>query len=116
MRDYFVEKLIAPLAAAPFIDGVFFDCFNYAYSLPDPWNRKTVNVANCSNEGGAGCDALAVGTLDVASRVAKALNEAGKVPIYSNPASFVNGPKPQPLWLNESRLVDALAGILLLND
>lgn len=31
MRDFFVEKLIAPLAAAPFIDGVFFDCFNFAY-------------------------------------------------------------------------------------
>ena len=38
MRDYFIDRLIKPLAAAPMIDGVFFDCFNFAYQLPSPWN------------------------------------------------------------------------------
>jgi len=116
MRDYFVEKLVAPLAAAPFIDGVFFDCFNYAYALPDPWGRRTVNIPNCTNSGGAGCRALINGTLDLAARVARALNAAGKVPIYSNPATFVNGPTPAPHWLNESELVAALTGTVWMTN
>ena len=58
MRDFFIEKIIPPLANAPFIDGVFFDCFNFAYQLPTPWGRHAVNVPNCTKpEGGAGCAA-----------------------------------------------------------
>ena len=30
MRDFFIERVVQPLADAPMIDGVFFDCFNYA--------------------------------------------------------------------------------------
>ena len=48
------------------------------------------------------------GAVDLAQRTAEALNKGGKVPMFSNPASFVNGPKPAPIWLNESRLVNAL--------
>lgn len=31
MRDFFIDKLVTPLAEAPTIDGVFYDCFNFAY-------------------------------------------------------------------------------------
>ena len=34
-RDYFVSHLVAPLAEAPFIDGVFFDAVNYGYDIPE---------------------------------------------------------------------------------
>ena len=33
-RDYFVAHLVAPLADAPSIDGVFFDAVNYGYAIP----------------------------------------------------------------------------------
>lgn len=58
-RTYFVEQLVGPLAAFPAIDGVFFDAFNYGYSIPAvrPWGRPVVNVPNCSATGGAGCEA-----------------------------------------------------------
>ena len=58
MRDFFIEKLVTPLADAASIDGVFYDCFNYAYQLPSPWNRRATNVPNCTTSGGAGCEAL----------------------------------------------------------
>jgi len=73
-RDYFVAELVAPLAANPVIDGIFFDAFNYGYDIPEvhPWNKMTVNVPNCSAAGSApgtnGCDALLDGTIDVAVR------------------------------------------------
>mmetsp|Transcript_23666 Transcript_23666/g.54190 ORF Transcript_23666/g.54190 Transcript_23666/m.54190 type:complete len:414 (+) Transcript_23666:3-1244(+) len=108
MRDYFIEHIIQPLAAAPMIDGVFFDCFNYAYSLPTPWNRRAVNVPNCTPAGGAGCEALLEGTIALARRVALALNARGKVPIFSNPASFTRS--GEAIWLDEARLVAGLAG------
>jgi hypothetical protein len=111
VRDFYIDKVIAPLAAAENIDGVFFDCFNFAYDLPNPWNRNAVNIPNCTHaKGGAGCDALLDGAVEMAARTAKALNKGGKVPMFSNPASFINGPKPAPIWLNESKLVDALDG------
>ena len=110
MRDFFINRIIAPLAQAPFIDGVFFDCFNFAYDLPSPWSRHATNVPNCTQAGGAGCEALLAGTLDLARRVALSLNAHGKVPIFSNPASFAN-PKPHaPFWLDEARLLKALEG------
>merc|ERR1712023_181650 len=49
------------------------------------------------------------GTLDLARRVAVALNKAGKVPMFSNPASF-NNTDGAPIWLDEARLVKALEG------
>jgi hypothetical protein len=118
-RDYFVEHVVTPLAASDSIDGVFYDGFNWGYILPDPWGTQTVNIQNCTNAGtinppqpqgdsGFGCDALVVGSIDVAVRTAQLLNKHGKVPIYSNPASFVR-PLKTPIWMNESRLVDALA-------
>ena len=85
------------------------------YILPAPWGTQTVNIPNCSNAGtvnpppasahagaaaaappppppqgdsGFGCDALVVGSIDVALRTAQLLNKHGKVPMYSNPASF----------------------------
>lgn len=51
---------------------------------------------------GFGCDALVAGSIDVALRTAELLNKNGKVPIYSNPASFAKPPKT-PIWMNESR-------------
>ena len=51
---------------------------------------------------------MSTGAVDLAQRTAEALNKGGKVPMFSNPASFVNRPKPAPIWLNESRLVNAL--------
>lgn len=109
MRDFFIESIIGPLARAPAIDGVFFDCFNFAYQLPMPWGRKAVNVPGCTTAGGAGCEALLQGTLDLARRVALALNAAGKVAMFSNPASF-NNTQNAPIWLDEARLVKALEG------
>ena len=112
--DYFVSKVIAPVVSSPpgVIDGVFFDCFNFAYQLPSPWNRKAVNIPNCTaGKGGSGCEALLTGTIELARRIALALNEGGKVPIFSNPATFVNPKGPgAPFWLNESRLLDGLKG------
>jgi hypothetical protein len=37
VRDFYIDKIIAPLAASKHIDGVFFDCFNFAYDMPNPW-------------------------------------------------------------------------------
>ena len=84
MRDFFIQRVIEPLAAAPMIDGVFFDCFNFAYQLPSPWNRHATNIPNCTAAGGAGCEALLAGTLDLARRVALALNARGKVPMITD--------------------------------
>jgi len=111
-RDWFVEKLVRPLALAPMIDGVFFDAFNYAYDIPEvrPWGRPVVNVPNCTSEGGEGCEALLAGTLDVARRTAELLNQHGKVPMFANPGYFENR-NERNIWLNESRLVDALLGL-----
>jgi hypothetical protein len=109
MRDFFLEKLVAPLAASPEIDGVFYDCFNYAYDMPTPWGRRATNIPNCTSAGGSGCEALLSGTLDLARRIALALNAGGKVPMFSNAASFAN-PTRAPIWLDEQRLVDALSG------
>ena len=109
VRDFFVERIVPQYAASPHIDGVFFDCFNFAYDMPSPWNRHATNIPNCTSAGGPGCEALLNGTLDLARRVAVALNEAGKVPMFSNPASFANA-AAAPIWLDEQRLVDALRG------
>jgi len=87
-RDYFVAHLVAPLADAPSIDGVFFDAVNYGYAIPEvrPWGKPVLNVPNCSTaeaEGGAvrwdGCEALLNGTLDVLRRSTQLLNSRGKV-------------------------------------
>ena len=111
VRDFYIDKVIAPLASSDQIDGVFFDCFNFAYDMPNPWGRNAVNIPNCTHDkGGPGCDALLEGAVDMAVRTAKALNKGGKVPMFSNPASFINGPKPAPIWLNESKLVEGLQG------
>ena len=119
MRDFYIDKIIKPLAASPHIDGVFFDCFNFAYDLPNPWNRNAINIKNCTHgAGGPGCNVLLDGAVELAARAAKALNAGGKVPMFSNPATFQNGDptgkspknKPQPIWLNESKLVAALEG------
>jgi len=109
MRDFYIEKIITPLALAPSIDGVFFDCFNFAYQMPSPWNRRATNIPNCTSAGGEGCEALLQGTLDLARRVALKLNAGGKVAMFSNPASFKNTQKA-PIWLDEARLVEALQG------
>ena len=109
MRDFFLEKLVAPLAVSPAIDGVFYDCFNWAYDMITPWGRHATNIPNCTSAGGPGCEALLSGTLDLARRIALALNAAGKVPMFSNAASFAN-PTRAPIWLDEQRLVDALSG------
>ena len=110
-RDYFVENLVQPLATAPMIDGIFYDAFNYGYDIPEvtPWGLQTINVPGCSKQGGAGCDALLEGSIDVAVRTAKALNAHGKVPMYANPGTFLK-PAKQNIWMNESKLVDALEG------
>ena len=113
-RDYFVDHLVAPLATAGAIDGVFFDATNYGYDIPEvhPWNRLTINVPNCTVPPGeySGCEALISGTLDVAKRSTELLNKHGKVPMFANAGSFVK-PVKQHIWLNESRLVDALDGM-----
>eukprot|EP00729_Bicosta_minor_P018500 gene18500-9830_t len=79
--------LVTPLAEAPTIDGVFYDCFNFA----------------------PGCEALLNGTIDLARRIAVKLNAGGKVAMFSNPATFAN-PTKAPIWLDEQRLVDGLKG------
>jgi len=109
MRDFFIDKLVTPLAEAPTIDGVFYDCFNFAYQLPDPWGRKATNIPNCTTAGGPGCEALLNGTIDLARRIAVKLNAGGKVAMFSNPATFAN-PTKAPIWLDEQRLVDGLKG------
>jgi len=112
MREFFVERIITPLANAPFIDGVFFDCFNFAYLLPTPWGRHATNIPNCTNpEGGAGCEALLNGTIELAKGITKALNAGRKVPMFSNVGSFVNPSPDQPFWLDEARLLAALDGL-----
>ena len=81
------------------------------YDIPEvtPWGLQTVNVPGCSKQGGAGCDALLEGSIDVAVRTAKALNAHGKVPMYANPGTFLK-PAKQNIWMNESKLVEALEG------
>jgi len=112
-RDYFVEKLVTPLATAPMIDGIFYDAFNYGYDIPEvtPWGLQTTNVPNCSKRGGAGCQALVDGSIDVAVRTAKLLNKHNKVPMYANPGTFKHPLVGQNIWLNESQLVEALDGL-----
>jgi hypothetical protein len=111
--DYFIEHIVRPLAVSP-IDGVFFDATNYGYDIPEvhPWNRLTINVPNCTFPAGeySGCEALVKGTLDVAKRTTELLNKYNKVPMFANPGSFVK-PERQHIWLNESRLVEALDGM-----
>ncbi|KAL3923611.1 MAG: hypothetical protein SGPRY_004164, partial [Prymnesium sp.] len=87
MRAYFVERLIKPLAEAPMIDGVFFDCFNYAYSMPTPWNRN-------------------VSLLEPRDPPRSLW---AQVPMFSNAATFTNH-QSLPIWLNESRLLAGLEG------
>ena len=55
--------------------------------------------------------AVDAGTIDLARRIAVALNAGGKTPMFSNVGSFVN-PKGEgaPFWLDENRLLDGLAG------
>jgi len=104
--------LIPPLANAPFIDGVFFDCFNFAYQLPSPWNRHATNVPNCTNpEGGVGCEALLNGTVELARAITVALNKGGKVPMFSNVGTFARPTSETDFWLDEARLLDALDGL-----
>ena len=33
MQDFFIERLVKPVATSAAIDGVFYDCFNFAYQL-----------------------------------------------------------------------------------
>lgn len=75
-----------------------------------PWGLQTVNVPNCSKAGGVGCTALLDGSIDVAVRTAKLLNQHGKVPMYANPGSFHHPLEGQNIWMNESKLVEALDG------
>ncbi len=111
-REFFVDKIITPLAIAPMIDGVFFDCFNFAYGMPSPWNRRATNIPDCvPGQGGAGCEALLNGTIDLARAIAIKLNTHQKLPMFSNPASFANPNPGKPFWLNESRLIEALDGL-----
>ena len=115
-RDYYIENIVAPLAANTVIDGVFFDAFNYGYDIPEvtPWGEEAVNVPNCHKKGvqGAadwsGCDALLKGTIDVAIRAGKLLNDHSKVPMYANVGTFQQPYVGQNIWLNESHLADAL--------
>merc|ERR1711934_243539 len=110
-RDYFITNLVEPLSTAPMIDGVFFDAFNYGYDIPEvtPWGLQTVNVPGCSKAGGAGCQALLDGSVDVAVRTPKLLNAHGKVPMFANPGTFLK-PATQNIWMNESKLAEALTG------
>lgn len=112
-RQYFVEEVVLPLATAPMIDGVFFDAFNYGWDIPEvrPFGLDVVNVPNCTHEGGAGCDALVQGSIDVAVATTRLLNQHQKVPMFANPGSFVRGLVGTNIWLNESALVDALDGL-----
>ena len=108
-REFFLDKIVAPLAEAPFIDGVFFDGFDTAYTTPEwkPWGRPVVNVPNCSDKGG--CELLINGSLEVSAQTARLLNRHGKIPIYANPASFANA-EHKHIWLDERRLMRALDG------
>ena len=108
-RAFFLDQIVAPLATAPVVDGVFFDGFDTAFTTPEwkPWGRPVVNVPNCSDAGG--CELLINGSLEVARQTARLLNAHGKMPIYANPAYYTNlGQKH--IWLDERRLVTALAG------
>jgi len=118
-REYFINKLVRPLALAPAISGVFFDAFNYAYDIPEvrPWNKAVTNIPNCSipatpggPPGWGGCEVLLNGTLEVARRTAALLNAHGKLPIFANPASFARPPN-RHIWLDEARLVGAMRGL-----
>lgn len=114
MRDFFVEHVLPPYLSAPAIDGVFFDGFNTGYQGPSfaPWGRVATNVPNCTAAGGAGCAALRDGAIDLAERVTRALNRAGKVPMFSNVGSFQRPPSVAPaFWLDEERLLAALDGL-----
>lgn len=72
------------------------------------------NIPNCSiNNTWTGCEALVEGALLLAKRVTDTLNSNNKIPMFANPGSFVrpeNRGKGQKIWLNETRLVDALEG------
>jgi hypothetical protein len=119
-RDYFIENLVAPLALAPMIDGIFYDAVNYGYDIPEvrPWGKYVTNIANCTGKKWpdgtfdySGCEVLLNGTLDVARRTAELLNQHNKIPMLANPASFVNDiGAPRHIWMDEKRLVKALDG------
>ena len=116
-RDYFVDHLVGPLAAAGTIDGVFFDAVNYGYDIPEtrPWGRAVVSVPDCDGRlNVSGCDALVAGTIDVAARATKLLNANGKVPIFANPGYYSNFYN-RTIVLDEQRLVTALDGLEWLN-
>ena len=113
-RAYFLEHLVAPIAKAPMIDGVFYDAFNYGYDIPEvrPWGKQVVNVPGCGNhtQVWSGCEALIAGSIALAKEVTALLNANGKIPMFANPGSFVKPPK-QEIWLDEARLVKALEGM-----
>ena len=111
MRNFFVERIVRPLAATPFVDGIFFDCFDQSYTLPSPWGRHARNIENCSAAGGAGCEALVEGAIDLARRVTLALNAEGKAPMFSNVGTFTRPKRPSSPWLDEARLLTALKGM-----
>ena len=54
-RDYFIERVVAPLADAPMIDGVFFDCFNFACT---EWAVQTLNDKPVSLRSEMNCSSL----------------------------------------------------------
>ena len=83
------------------IDGVFYDAFNYAYDIPEvrPWGRPVTNIPGCNATGGLahcevgarvlmnvytgpGCEALLTGTLEMAARTTKLLNDNHKAPMF----------------------------------
>mmetsp|Transcript_23483 Transcript_23483/g.71872 ORF Transcript_23483/g.71872 Transcript_23483/m.71872 type:complete len:225 (+) Transcript_23483:30-704(+) len=81
-REYYISKVVLPLATATTIDGVFFDAVNYGYDIPEvkPWGKTVINVPDCGlNDTWSGCEILVNGTLDVLRRSAMLLNRFGKV-------------------------------------
>ena len=112
-RDYFVDHLVGPLAAAGTIDGVFFDAVNYGYDIPEtrPWGRAVVSVPDCDGRlNVSGCDALVAGTIDVAARASTLLN-ALQDTMYATPVYYSNFYN-RTIVLDEQRLVTALDGIV----
>ena len=76
-RDYFVDHLVGPLAAAGTIDGVFFDAVSSASDIPrrDRGAAPSSSVPDCDGRlNVSGCDALVAGTIDVAARATTLLN------------------------------------------
>lgn len=116
--DYQSQRVKPATSAGTNATGCCGDRYECTRPLPDGGNCDTAAKgawhtipppAPPQGNSGFGCDALVVGSIDVALRTAQLLNKHGKVPMYSNPASFAR-PLKTPIWMNESRLVDALAG------